>query len=142
MLEPFAQAHLHGQRDHDMAVGHFGQLLEEAVTDVLGATIGAGRADSLLTTERDCHMDLAIGAVEERQAIVRVTTAQDSLEGLLGASGHRSVAGQKPSVILPQKALAMVYQDTPQRTLVGLTLSISESRLTTGFHSLTMGPAS
>ena len=83
-------------------------------------------------------MDLAIRAVEERQAIIRVTAAHDSLEGILGAGGHRSVAGQKPSVILPQKALAMVYQDTPQWTLVGLTFSIPWPRLTS-FHPLTMG---
>jgi hypothetical protein len=39
LLEPLAQPHLHRQRDHHVAIRHFGQLLEEAVADVLGATI-------------------------------------------------------------------------------------------------------
>ena len=39
LLEPLAQAHLHRQSDHYMAVGHLGQLLQEAVADVFGPTI-------------------------------------------------------------------------------------------------------
>jgi len=90
-LETLAQAHSFRQSDDEMAVVTFGELLGQGVAEALCSAVDAGWADSCLARKWDGHVDFAIGAVQQRQAIARIAAAQQLLHDFLGLQGQRPV---------------------------------------------------
>lgn len=79
-LKAFAQTHLLGKRDHQVAVVDFRQLLGQGVGQDLGAAVDTGRANPGFARVRDRHVQIAVGTVEERQAVARVSAAHQAVE--------------------------------------------------------------
>jgi hypothetical protein len=80
------------------------------------------------------HLDFAIGAVKYREPVVRVTTAQELLDHLLGLQGKWPVRLPIPGVVGCEKPLAMIDQDSPKGTLMEFSLLVKWSRCAQG-HS-------
>ena len=134
-LKAFAQTHLLGKRDHQVAVVDFRQLLGQRVGQDLGAAVDTGRANPGFATVRDRHMQIAVGTVEERQTVARVSTAHQAVNDLLGLTGQRPVAVSEARVVGLEKRLGVIDQNPPEGTLVELALPVKGGQ-TAGRHPL------
>ena len=78
-------------------------------------------------------MDFAVGAVEQRQAMMRVPAADQAVDDLLGFPGQRPVAVSEARVVGLKKRLGVIDQNPPEGTLVELALPV-EGDQTAGSH--------
>lgn len=129
-LESLAQAHLFGQGNHQVAIIALGQLLGQGVSQYFGPAAYAGRANPGFARVRHRHVDVTVRAVEQREAIARVTATHQSFHDLLGLFGKGTVALFVTGVVGSEELLPMVDQNPPQGTLMELSLTIQRSLAT------------
>jgi len=80
-------------------------------------------------------MQPAVGTVEEREAVARVSAAHQAVDDLLGFAGQRPVAVSEARVVGLEKRLGMIDQNPPEGALVELALLL-EGGQTAGRHPL------
>ena len=80
-------------------------------------------------------MQLAVGTVQERQPVARVSAAHQAVDDLLGFAGEWPVAVSEARVVGLEKRLGMIDQNPPEGALVELALPV-EGGQTAGRHPL------
>jgi hypothetical protein len=100
-----------------------------------GSAIDAGGANPGFAREWDGQVELAVGTVEERQPVARVSAAHQAVDDLLGFPGQWPVAVSEARVVGLEKRLGVIDQNPPEGTLVELTLPV-EGGQTAGRHPL------
>ena len=109
-LEPLAQAHLLGQRDYEVAVVALGQLLGQRMAQDLRTAIDATGTHTGLARKWHCHMDLAIGAMQQSEPIVGVPTTQELFHDLGRLQRKRAVRLPIAGVVNLEKILPVINQ--------------------------------
>lgn len=100
-----------------------------------GSAVDTGWANPSFARVWDRHVQVAIGTVEERQAIARIAATHQAVDYLLGLPGQWPVTVSEARVVSLEKRLGMIDQNPPERTLVELTLPVEGSQ-TAGQHPL------
>ena len=75
-LEPLAQTHLLGQSDYEVSVVALWQLIGQRMAQDLRPAIDATGTHAGLARKWHCHMDLAIGAMQQSEPVARVPATQ------------------------------------------------------------------
>ena len=84
-----------------------------------GSAVDAGRANPGFAGIGHAHVDFAVRAMEQGQAVARVATTHKSVNDLLGFLRKRTMAVFVARIVVAEEFLPMVDQNPPQRTLMG-----------------------
>jgi hypothetical protein len=128
LQEAFAQAHFLGQSDDDMTVALGRQAFNQALAEVLGPPVHATGADSGFAAVRNRDLDVAVFAVKQRYPEVRVAASDQTTERIFDPRGQGTMAVVEATLVLVQKSIQVVAQDSPERALVALLFSVLATR--------------
>ena len=93
-----------------MAIVALGQLLGKRKAQDLGPAIDATGTHAGLARKWYCHMDLAIGAMQQSEPVARVPATQELFHDLRRLQGKRAVRLSIAGVVNLEKILPVINQ--------------------------------